>query len=241
MFLNTLTAIMGDYAVAAGPDVFLEAKAERHPTELAALHGARLVTAIEIDPGRSWRDSLIKQLTAGDPVTARGMRQDPFTFIPQMKIAMTGNHPPRPQRMDIAMKERIRILPFAYSIPRSRRDQTLQDKILAEGPAILSWAIAGCVEFGRKGPQPPPAVIAAGMSFAGETDPILVWVDAKCRRESTAETAVSELYDSWRAWAIEHGEIPGSVKLFSQNLASRGWKRCHGRSANTFAGIRLKP
>ena len=93
-FLNTLTGILGDYARIAGMDTFTETSSDRHPTELAMLRGARLVTAQETDEGRRWAESRIKALTGGDPITARFMRQDFFTYTPQFKLLIAGNHKP---------------------------------------------------------------------------------------------------------------------------------------------------
>ena len=50
------------------------------------LRGARLVTAQETEEGRRWAESRIKALTGGDPITARFMRQDFFTYQPQFKL-----------------------------------------------------------------------------------------------------------------------------------------------------------
>ena len=52
VFVNVLTKLMGTYAAAAPMDTFVEAKGERHPTELAFLHGPRLVVASETQRGR---------------------------------------------------------------------------------------------------------------------------------------------------------------------------------------------
>src|SRR5580698_8457536 len=55
---------------------------ERHPTDMAGLRGARLVTAVETEQGRRWAESKIKALTGGDKITARFMRQDFFEYTP---------------------------------------------------------------------------------------------------------------------------------------------------------------
>ncbi len=92
VFINTIAGMMGDYAMAAPVETFMAARGERHPTELAALRGARLVVAHETDLGRHWNESRIKQLTGGDMIAARFMRQDFFTFKPTFKICIVGNH-----------------------------------------------------------------------------------------------------------------------------------------------------
>ena len=70
------------------------ASGERHTTDIAMLRGARLVTASETEEGRAWAEARIKQLTGGDPITARFMRQDNFTFRPTFKLMIVGNHKP---------------------------------------------------------------------------------------------------------------------------------------------------
>ncbi len=92
--LNTIVGILGDYAVVAPPDTFTASHNDRHPTELAMLRGARLVAASETEQGRTWAENRIKQLTGGDPISARFMRGDFFTFKPEFKLTIIGNHPP---------------------------------------------------------------------------------------------------------------------------------------------------
>ena len=112
MFLNTIARIAGTYAVTASMDTFVASHHDRHSTELAMLHGARLVTASETEEGRSWAESRIKQLTGGDPITARYMREDFFTYRPQFKLTLLGNHKPALRHVDEAVRRRFNIVPF---------------------------------------------------------------------------------------------------------------------------------
>jgi putative DNA primase/helicase len=93
-FLNTPTGILGGYATIAPMETFTASPTDRHPTDLAMLRGARLVSAQETEEGRRWAESKIKALTGGDPITARFIRQDFFTFTPQFKLFIAGNHKP---------------------------------------------------------------------------------------------------------------------------------------------------
>ncbi len=92
VFINTITGMMGDYAVTAPMETFLASHTERHPTDLAMLRGARLVTASETEEGRRLSEAKIKALTGGDKIAARFMRQDFFEFTPQFKLMIAGNH-----------------------------------------------------------------------------------------------------------------------------------------------------
>lgn len=112
MFLNSIVGIMGDYAVTAPMETFTANFGQRHPTDLAMLRGARLVTASETEEGRDWAESRIKRMTRGDKIAARFMRQDFFEFVPQFKLTLVGNHSPRLRNVDDAAKRRFNIIPF---------------------------------------------------------------------------------------------------------------------------------
>jgi putative DNA primase/helicase len=93
-FLGAIIACASDYHRTAPIETFTAATGERHPTDLAGLRGARLVTAIETEEGRRWAESKIKALTGGDRIAARFMRQDFFEYTPQFKLMIAGNHKP---------------------------------------------------------------------------------------------------------------------------------------------------
>jgi putative DNA primase/helicase len=111
VLVNTVSGILGDYAATAAMDTFTASRTERHTTELAMLRGARMVTASETEEGRPWAESRIKQLTGGDWVTARFMREDNFTYRPTFKLTIIGNHQPELRNVDEAMRRRVNIIP----------------------------------------------------------------------------------------------------------------------------------
>ncbi|WP_050009035.1 phage/plasmid primase, P4 family, partial [Komagataeibacter europaeus] len=114
VFLNTVSSILGEYCTNAAMDTFTASNSDKHPTELAMLCSARLVTSNETEEGRAWAEARIKQLTGGDPISARFMRQDFFTFTPQFKLTITGNHKPVLQNVDDAARRRFNIVPFMF-------------------------------------------------------------------------------------------------------------------------------
>jgi putative DNA primase/helicase len=112
VLLNTVSAILGDYATVAAMETFVASQFDQHPTDMAMLCGARLVTAAETEEGRAWAETKIKQLTGGDPISARFMRQDFFTYKPTFKLMIIGNHEPALRNVDDAARRRINIVPF---------------------------------------------------------------------------------------------------------------------------------
>ncbi len=168
VFLNTWAAILGDYAKVAAMDTFTASHGTRHETEVAMLRGARAVIAQETEEGQRWAESRIKQLTGGDGISARFMRQDRFTFTPTFKLMIAGNHKPSLRSVDEAIKRWLNLVPFTVTIPKAERDPTLPEKLKAEWPGILAWAIEGCLEWQRIGLAPPPAVQAATASYLAD-------------------------------------------------------------------------
>src|SRR4029079_18211533 len=125
VFLNTLSAILSDYAAVAPMEAFIATQGERHPTDLAELRGARPVTSQETEEGRRWAESKIKALTGGDPITARFMRQDFFTYLPAFKLVIAGNHKPGLRGVDEAIRRRFHLVPFTVTIAEDQRDLEL--------------------------------------------------------------------------------------------------------------------
>jgi len=147
VFLNTISGVMGDYARTAPIEAFIASRNEHHPTDLAGLQGARLVTAAETEDGRRWAESKLKALTGGDRIAARFMRQDFFEFVPQFKLIVVGNHKPGLGTVDEAVRRRFNLLPFTLTIPAAERDAELAEKLSKEWSGILQWMVDGCLSW----------------------------------------------------------------------------------------------
>ena len=244
VFVNTLVGIMGDYATTAPMEAFVESRGERHPTELALLRGARLVVATETEEGRRWNESRIKALTGGDPITARFMRGDFFTFKPTFKLMIVGNHKPRLRNIDEAIRRRLHLIPFAVTIPEDEQDKHLLENLEAEWAGIFAWAVEGCLEWHRVGLDPPPAVRAATNEYLAGEDSLALWLE-ECTETNEGtflafETSAN-LFANWKAWAERTGEFVGTQRRFSQALQDRGFnpKRQGGTGRKGFEGIGL--
>ncbi len=242
VFLNTWYRIVGNYAVIAPMETFVATQNDRHPTDLAMMRGARVVISQETEEGHRWAESKIKQMTGGDPIPARFMRQDFFTYQPQFKLMIAGNHKPSLRTVDEAVRRRFHMIPFTVTIPEHERDTQLQEKLKAEWPGILQWAIEGCLEWQRNGLQPPDAVRVATESYLADEDAIQKFLDEKCRVTSFEEyEEVNHLFTAWREWCAVTGEYAGTVKRFSQNLETRRFmKMQHPKTRRAcFGGVRL--
>jgi putative DNA primase/helicase len=242
VFIETIQGLMGDYATTAPVETFMATRGERHPTELAALRGARLVVAPETESGRHWNESRIKQLTGGDTIAARYMRQDFFEFKPTFKLCIVGNHKPSFRTVDEALRRRIHLIPFTVTIPNNERDLNLIEKLKAEWPGILSWAIEGGLKWRRGGLNPPEAVRAATNEYLEAEDSFSAWLnDCTQPCNDWGFEKSGNLFASWKEWAERAGEKSGSQKRFADTLQGRGYPKKKGTGGvRGFEGIRLK-
>lgn len=241
VFINTLAGVMGEYATASAMTTFSASRSNAHPTELARLKGARLVTASETEKGHAWAEAKIKALTGGDRIAARFMKQDFFEFVPQFKLIVVGNHKPTMATVDDAIKRRFTIIPFTRT--PTNPDRQLEQKLRNEWPMILRWMIEGCLDWQANGLLRPESVTAITEAYFDDQDLLSQWLAEKCDVEPNNPKkwdTVATLFESWAEYAIGAGEQPGSKKAFSDAMQSRGFHRDRvGKGVRTFRGVRL--
>jgi putative DNA primase/helicase len=214
-------------------ETFTASNNDRHPTDLAGLRGTRLVSSSETEKGRRWAESRIKQLTGGDVVSARFMRQDFFEYQPQYKITIIGNHQPRLHNVDDAMRRRVNIIPFVHK--PSKPDPQLEEKLKNEWQGILRWMIDGCLDWQKNRLVRPKAVQAATGKYFADQDLWPQWLDEECDIEpgNRWKTAgLSELFDAWTRYAKAGGCDPGSRVEFNEKMESLVAWRDKGAGGN---------
>jgi putative DNA primase/helicase len=216
------------------------ARGDRHPVDLAMLSGARLVTASETERGRAWAESRIKQITGGDPITARFMNKNPFTFHPTFKLIIIGNHAPTLSTVDEAMRRRFNIVPFTHQ--PEKPDLDLSRKLRREWPGILRWMLDGCLDWRANRLTRPNVVLQATREYFADQDLLGQWLDRDCFIEIGNRlrwTGSTELYNSWSAFAREADQKPGSKKALVDKLKKRGLTPFRNSEARGFFGITL--
>lgn len=226
VLLNVLRRILADYAAVLPGDVLVATKYEKHPTDLAMLRGARVAIAHETERNQRWAEARIKTMSAGDPMTARFMRRDNFTFEPQFTLLVAGNHLPSMLHVDAAIRRRLHIIPFSVSIPPAEQDVELADKLFQEGAGILAWMVGGCAEYLERGLAPPPAVNATTAEYLVSQDVLGRFLEERCESAGPDDfEEVQDLFHTWTEWCDGKGEAVGTEKGFSQKLQERGFRR----------------
>ncbi len=242
VFLNTMTNILADYATTAAMDTFVASHNDKHPTDLAMLKSARMVCASETEEGRRWAESRIKQLTGGDRISARFMRQDFFQYKPEFKLVIIGNHQPVLANVDDAARRRFNIIPFIHK--PATPDPQLEDKLQAEYPGILRWMLDGCLDWQIHGLVRPEVVLDATQNYFDDQDLFGRWIEESCDTGPRKWEPTGVLFASWQRFAKANGEEAGSAKAFNANLVKRGFtperKKVFGEAKRAFRGLAIR-
>ena len=248
-YLEALKAAFGEYAATADFESFLARRESGGPrNDIARLAGARFVASIEVDEGKRLAEGLIKMLTGGDTVSARFLYREAFEFRPSFKLFLAANHAPAVRDDDAAMWRRILRVPFEHSVPKEKRDPkvkaTLRDPSVA-GPAILAWAVRGCLDWQRNGLGVPPVVERATQAYREAMDPLTDFLEDCCVMAPGAWVSSADLRKAYEDWGRENGEGRDLLKgkAFGERLRGRGCKderRAYkGAQARGWAGIGL--
>jgi putative DNA primase/helicase len=240
-FLNVLMRILGDYAIATPTDTFMRRKGDQISNDIARLRGTRLVTTTEAEQGKRLSEPLIKQITGNDAMTARFLYGEFFDFIPTFKIFMATNHKPVIRGTDHGIWRRIKLIPFTTTIAEEKQDKHLEEKLLAEGPGILNWLLAGTQMWVEKGLVSPEAITRATEDYRNEMDVLGNFIRECCVQRPDASVRARELFRAYQEWCEENNERTCSERYLGLRLAELGLERTRTAEARYWKGIMLKP
>ncbi|WP_176740113.1 phage/plasmid primase, P4 family [Streptomyces sp. Ncost-T10-10d] len=221
VLLDVMVNLMGDYADAAPPGFLMARSYEGHPTDLAELHGRRIIVCSELKPGDRFDESRVKLLTGGDRIKARRMRQDFFSFAPTHKLWLHGNHRPEVGAGGYAFRSRMRLIPFERIVADDRKAENLADVLVTEeGPGILHWLVTGARHY-LNGPRDltgPTQVRTATSAYVETEDHTGRFLGECCTVDPALRAEQTQLYSSYRNWCRIQGANPISSRAFAARV-----------------------
>ena len=239
-FLDVLREIFGDYVSNIQPETIMVKNSMGNGinSDIARLKGARMVTTVEPNEGVRLNEGLIKQLTGDDAVTARKLYGNEFEFKPEFKLWMATNHKPIIRGTDDGIWRRIHMIPFTVQIPADKVDRQLKSKLEREYPAILRWAVEGCLLWQREGLKQPRAVLDMTREYRREMDVISGFLDDRCEMGEGFSAKSSELYAAYSAWCESNTEYKMSNTKFSVEMEKR-FSKVAKKTGKYFLGLKL--
>ncbi|WP_392355828.1 phage/plasmid primase, P4 family (plasmid) [Bacillus sp. A01H] len=241
-FINTIKNLLGDYAKQTNSETFIKKKNDNGANnDIARLAGSRFVSAVESEEGQQLSEGLVKQITGGEPITARFLRQEYFEFQPEFKVFFTTNHKPIIKGIDEGIWRRVRMIPFTVTIPKEKIDRKLPEKLSLEISGILNWAIEGCLKWQREGLGEPKSIRVATDKYKEEMDIIEPFILDMCFLNPLAKIEAKELYTAYSRWCDDEGEIALKNRTFYRLLENKSIHKKRGAKNKTFLnGIGLQ-
>ena len=175
-FSNTLAETLGAYTYTMPFSTIELNQRSAIPNDVAALVGRRFVMASETNDGTRLNESRVKALTGCDPITARFLHGEFFTFRPVAKFWLAVNHRPVVRDDSFGFWRGIRVIPFSQ---RFEVDRTLMPA-LHRNAGILAWAVRGALAWQAHGLQPSASVLTATQGYQSDSDPLGAFLAEAC-------------------------------------------------------------
>jgi putative DNA primase/helicase len=128
-----------------------------------------------------------------------------------------------------------------------KEDTALTDKLAAELPGILNWALLGLARLERAGRiTQPRSSLDAITTMQDTASPMSAFVRDRCDTGPACSVPVDVLWEMWKDWAEGQGMRHGTKALFGRDLLSveprirRTKPRIDGRQVPVYEGIGVK-
>ena len=187
---------------------------------------------------------LIKQITGGDPISARFLHGQFFEYQPALKLWMSSNHLPKIHGNDRGMWRRFKLVPFEVCF-KDRRDDQLEDKLAEELPGIFAWAVRGCLDWlaeggGIQGLGNSVSVAEATEQYRSESDVLGQFIEECCVTLSEVRIKAAALYDAYKKWAEREGMRVVNSRLFGREIKKRGFHPSKSNGVRWYCGVALR-
>jgi len=238
--LGTIGEVFGtDYAMKCATDMLMAKKTDSHPTDRADLFRKRLVVAIETESGRHLNETMVKELTGGDKIRARQMRQDFWEFHPTHTLILATNHKPVIRGTDHGIWRRLRLIPFNVSVDGAKADKRMPERLKAEYRGILAWCVRGCLEWQAGGLKEPKQVTDASKDYRKEQDIVGSFLNQCTIEHLTLRVRAGQVFDRYKKWCEASNERPMSLTKFGTAIEERGIEK-HDSNGTWYLGIQLR-
>jgi putative DNA primase/helicase len=249
VYLRTIQGVLGEHAVNAPREMLMAGKGTQHPTALVDAVPARMVLTTEIDEGATWNTALIKDLTGGDWIAVRRMRQDYYRVLPRCSISISGNNKPALKEFDESVRRRFLVMTFPVTIPPERWVADLEKSLLAaEGPAILRWVIDGAVAREREGHlHIAAAVTRDSEDYFAEENVLADFLQTSFEKAPPGTDeydrswwiSTADAYQAWQSHCVRFSRPAGARNAFTDKMRSSGVAYKRTETGRFFTGIRM--
>ncbi len=208
-YTRAIFRALGPYASIVHLSLLVEQRHREHDTVRAALFRKRLAVASETQRRVKLDEASVKNLTGGDRITARRMREDPWEFDPSHSLWLQTNHLPEIAGRDRGIWSRVRVVKWEAVFDEGIRDTDLDETLAAEAPGILRWMVQGCLDWQEHGLAEPEVVLRESLAYRNAEDMLTRFeTDMGISFAAELEISAGELQDLLAEWAADEGVEP---------------------------------
>jgi putative DNA primase/helicase len=240
-FLNVLNYLLGRHSVRISSQILTQKPDNNTYAALAGLKGARCVIASEVEEGQRMAESLVKDMTGGDKITARLLYGAFFEFMPTHKLWQYGNHKPQIRGTDEGIWRRIHLIPFTQSFRGKANIPDMDKRLMREIEGVLAWAIRGCLKWQQSGLCVPQVITDATAKYRQDEDIIGHFIAECAEKNSMESTRTSDGYRIYREWALESGYKPLGKQRFNEQMEDHKFYREHTRVGEVWLNLKVRP
>lgn len=252
--LEAMAAALGDYAAPMNAQRIFGFQGAGPNPELVSVMNKRMLILSEVGDGHRLSSNAIKQVTGNDLQQARNNHSNHIVnSVPRFTPYVSTNNPPKIDRGDEALKNRILVIPFDHPHEPKRiapEEDLKQNKEISS--AILWWIIEGCrmyLEEGLERENWPDKIKEVSEEFVSGTSAIQRFINDRLERDERGRERVEDLFSAWKSWcmseSMERKDI-GEKGDFVSLLKSNGFRYIQHSSlrgeknVNVFKGLKLK-
>lgn len=217
---------------------------------LEPLYGKRLAIVGDARlSGRADAGVIVERLlsiSGEDPQTVDRKYKSPVTTQLKTRFWLISNELPRLNDASGTIASRMIILPFTKSF-YGQEDPKLTEKLLAERPGILNWALCGLRRLRERGRFVNPVEGQEMISEMEElSSPVLAFVNECCDISPGSRSPVDDIFQAWKAWCESKGRKPANSQTLGRDLRAAvpslktSQPRLAGKRIRTYEGITLK-
>lgn len=241
-FFNALGTAVGDYTGAMAVDTLTVTKNGNQGASLATLRGKQLVITGELEEHQRLSVAMLKRLASTDTLRIEEKYRAPEDITPSHSIVLFTNHLPRVGSTDNGTWRRLIVVPFNATIPIQEGIANFGEVLAQEaGPAILSWAIEGAVNFAQDQYKLdiPDAVAESTKEYREREDWLSNFIGERCEKGPNLRAGATELYSAYKDWSDQSGEYVRRLNDFNTAMETAGYHKIKPKNRSTWEGIRL--
>lgn len=244
-----LIKLMGPFYVQTRKEVAIKsasaAKGSATP-HIVPLVAARICMISETEVTDKLDSGFIKTVSGNDPISCRPLYGPEFTFAPSFKIVLQTNYLPQFDGCDVAVTDRLHIIPFGARFTQSgegtngiKMDPAFIDDLLNKHlDEVFRFILRGAIEwYETRTLVMPQSARSLLDEYISDMDLVKQFIETCCVVGGSSSTPRSEVFKRFQDWCILTAETAGSPNAFYVSVKKKGFVQVKVHGVYKYKGI----